>query len=182
MATVKDAVAIAEACGFSHVAELNVAGLKFFPEVRDMCAADKCHAYNKNWCCPPACGTLEECAERIKAYSNGIIVQTMGELEDEFDFEGMQELAQNHAKTFLELVPKLKELFPEMLPISAGDCSKCKTCTYPDAPCRFPETATSPMEANGLMVSQVCEDNGIKYYYGKGTLAYTSCVVFNCAE
>ena len=36
-------------------------------------------------------GTLEECGEDISGYTRGIIVQTKGELEDEFDGEGMME-------------------------------------------------------------------------------------------
>jgi hypothetical protein len=31
------------------------------------------------------------------------------------------------------------------------------------------------MEAYGLLVTQICTDNGMKYYYGPDTLAYTSC-------
>ena len=29
------------------------------------------------------------------------------------------------------------------------------------------------MEGYGLLVSQVCRDNGIEYYYGKNTVTYT---------
>ncbi|MBR2520700.1 MAG: DUF2284 domain-containing protein [Oscillospiraceae bacterium] len=179
MPDINQIIDIAKECGFTAAAELNVEKLKFFPEVRDMCAADKCHAYDKKWVCPPGCGTLEECEARIRAYKNGVIVQTMGELEDEFDFETMGDLMKNHAESFKVFVKKIRPLFPKILPVSAGDCSHCESCTYPDAPCRFPDIATSPMEANGLLVSQVCEDNGIKYYYGKNTLAYTSCCMFD---
>ena len=50
--------------GFSHCAPLRVATIEVMGEVRQMCAADKCHAYNRSWSCPPACGTLEECEEK----------------------------------------------------------------------------------------------------------------------
>ena len=62
-----------------------------------------------------------------------------------------------------------------MLPIGAGCCTKCKVCTYPDAPCRFPDQAFSSMEAYGMLVTQVCKANGLEYYYGPCTIAYTSC-------
>jgi len=26
-----------------------------------------------------------------------------------------------------------------------------------------------------MLVSEVCQKNGLKYYYGPGTIAYTSC-------
>ena len=31
------------------------------------------------------------------------------------------------------------------------------------------------MEAYGLMVNQVCLDNGLHYNYGPNTIAYTGC-------
>ena len=64
---------------------------------------------------------------------------------------------------------------PDLLAIGAGACTKCKECTYPDAPCRFPKEAFASMEAYGMLVVQVCKDNHMKYYYGPETIAYTSC-------
>ena len=66
---------IAEAVenGFTRAAPLDISTMKPMQEVRDMCAVDKCHAYNKNWSCPPACGTVDECAAEIQTYTSGII-------------------------------------------------------------------------------------------------------------
>lgn len=179
MPTVEEVIKLAEECGFTAAVELDIPSLQFHPEVRDMCAADKCHAYNKKWVCPPGCGTLEECEARIRSYKTGVVLQTMGELEDEFDIEGFGEIMKKHTASLKQIVKILDGQFERMLPVSAGDCSNCEQCTYPDAPCRFPKLATSPMEANGLLVSQVCEQNGIKYYYGPCTLTYTSCLLFD---
>ena len=77
---------LAKQCGFTVAEDLDPATLKFLPEVREMCAADRCQQYNKSWACPPACGTLEEMTERAKRYSKGIIVQTVGDREDSYDF------------------------------------------------------------------------------------------------
>ena len=60
--------------GFSNAGQLNLKALVFMPEVRQMCSADKCHAYGRNWRCPPACGTLEESAALAAQYSFGMIV------------------------------------------------------------------------------------------------------------
>ena len=51
-------------CGFTHAEELDLKALVFMPEVREMCRADRCRAYGKNWSCPPACGSIEEAAAR----------------------------------------------------------------------------------------------------------------------
>jgi len=161
--------------GFSQAGELNVKSLVFMPEIREMCSADRCRQYNKNWRCPPGCGSVEEAAERAAQYSYGIIVQTIGYMEDEFDYETIQETGAKHKKHFAELVAELKPRYPDMLPMGAGTCEICEKCTYPDEPCRFPERSISSMEAYGLWVSKVCEISGIPYNNGKHTITYTSC-------
>ena len=62
--------------GFSHVAPLDCDTIELKLEVRQMCASDTCHKYNKCWSCPPGCGTLEECEAKVRRYKYGIIVQT----------------------------------------------------------------------------------------------------------
>ena len=71
----------AKECGFTFAEVIDVNTLRPMEAVRDMCAADKCHAYGKNWTCPPHCGTLEECREKIRMYSNAILLQTVAKLE-----------------------------------------------------------------------------------------------------
>lgn len=161
--------------GFTHAGELNVKALVFMPEVREMCRADRCHAYGKNWHCPPACGSIEEASARAAQYSFGMIVQTVGKMEDEFDFETIQETSKAHSESFIQMMRALKQRYPDILGMGAGTCQRCKSCTYPDAPCRFPDDAYSSMEAYGLWVSKVCELSSIPYNYGKNTLAFTSC-------
>ena len=161
--------------GFSNAGQLNLKALVFMPEVRQMCSADKCHAYGRNWRCPPACGTLEESAALAAQYSFGMIVQTVGHMEDEYDYETIERAGKEHADCFIKMMRKIKAMYPDVLGMGAGTCRRCKSCTYPDAPCRFPEDSYSSMEAYGLWVSKVCELSGIPYNYGKNTIAYTSC-------
>lgn len=175
MADIQALIEEAKETGFSNACELKSDALEFMPEVRDMCAADRCHQYGKNWACPPACGTIEECAERASKYKRGVIVQTTGKMENEFDFEAMVEYAEKHKENFIALADKWRERFPDMLAMGAGGCDICKSCTYPDSPCRFPDKAIPSMEAFGLLVSKVCKLSDIPYYYGPLTLTYTSC-------
>ncbi|MCL2519051.1 MAG: DUF2284 domain-containing protein [Oscillospiraceae bacterium] len=165
--------------GFSHAGKLNMDALVFMPEVRDMCRADRCHSYGKCWTCPPGCGTLEDITERAAKYSYGVIVQTTGEMEDEFDAETTMLAAQNQKDNFIKLIDIWKKRYDDILPMGAGGCRICEKCTYPDAPCRFPDKAWPSMEAYGLWVSKVCELSDIPYYYGKNTITYTSCCLFN---
>jgi predicted metal-binding protein len=164
-------------CGFSHVGELDVATIRVREEVRETCAENKCRAYGKNWSCPPGCGTLAECEARIRKYSRGVILQTTGTLEDSLDGEMMMQIAQEHGAHFEAFGEKIKALYPDSMLIGAGSCMRCETCTYPDAPCRFPAKLTSSMEALGMIVSDVCKDNHLPYYYGPNTLTYVGCVL-----
>ena len=176
----RDLKAFAKECGFTVAEDLDPKTLKFLPEVRDMCAADKCRHYNRSWACPPACGTLEEWAEKASRYSKGILLQTVGDIEDTLDFEAIMEIAKANAENFIRFTDViLDEDHLDCLPLAVGGCTRCKQCTYPDAPCRFPDRNFSSMEATGLMVNQVCTDNGVPYNYGKGKMAYTSCLLYN---
>ena len=147
------------------------------PLVRETCAEDKCHAYNHNWTCPPACGTLDECESRMRAYKRGILVQTTGVLRRDIDTRIYRETEQLHTEYLKVLREQMMKVFPDMLMLGAGGCRICPKCAYPE-PCRFPEKTISSMEAYGLFVTQVCRDNDLKYYYGPRTITYTGCVLF----
>ena len=69
--------------------------------------------------------------------------------------------------------------FPGCLPLTAGSCTLCARCTYPDRPCRYPTKRLSSMEAYGLFVSDICTRSGLAYNYGPRTMTYTSCVLYN---
>lgn len=86
--------------GFTNVAPLACDTIELKPEVRQMCASDSCHKYNKCWSCPPDCGTLEECEQRVRKYKLGILVQTVGQLEDSMDGEGMMRTEAMHNASF----------------------------------------------------------------------------------
>lgn len=170
---------LAKSCGFATAEPLDPKTLKFLTEVRSMCAADRCQSYGRNWSCPPACGTLEYWEERASHYEKGLLLQTIGDREDSYDFEAMVEVSKLNDKNFDCLTEQLRAQGLDMLPMSAGTCTRCKECTYPDAPCRFPEKLYPSMEACGLFVSQVCKDNGVPYYYGDDKIAYTCCILYN---
>ena len=177
--SIEELIALAKEVGFTAACELDPGTIKLREDVRGMCAEGNCGAYGKNWTCPPACGTLDECRERVAKYHRGIIVQTTGQLEDAMDYEAMQETGEKHAENLKEMTRRVREIFPNALPLGAGGCRVCKTCSYPDAPCRFPEKAMSSMEGYGMLVSETCKDNGIPYHYGANTLTYVGCYLLD---
>ena len=180
---ISDLMNIAGECGFETKAVLDVSTLVALEDVRKMCEVNTCGAYAARWSCPPGCGSLKECGEKMKAFSNGILVQSVGDIEDSLDWEGMMQLKALHDKRFSELIDKVKDLAQgrggfDLLPLADGCCSRCTSCTYPDAPCRFPDKSMSSMEAFGLYVADVCKKNNVAYNYGPGKMCYTGCLLF----
>lgn len=179
MLSMAEIIQMAWDCGFDHVGELRMDALEFLGAVRDMCGAGRCQKFGRSWTCPPACGTLEEISARAARYRRGVLLQTTAELEDDFDLETMQRAEQDQKERFSLFTDRLRGACPDCLPMATGGCSLCPECTYPDAPCRFPDKAVPSMEAYGLLVSKVCEKSGLPYYYGPKTLTYTGCVLID---
>ncbi|MDR3314233.1 MAG: DUF2284 domain-containing protein [Oscillospiraceae bacterium] len=173
-----DLKARALAFGFSHAGALDAATLVVREEVRAMCADDRCGLYGKNWTCPPYCGELEENRRLLTQYRTGLLVQTTAQLEDDFDYEGMQEAGKKQKELFQGFLRELRRECSGLLALGSGGCGLCPNCTCPDSPCRHPEEAAQSMEAFGLVVSDACTANGLPYYYGAGTLTYTGCYLF----
>ena len=82
MLNIKELEEMGKKAGFSYVALLKSDSIQLMPEVREMCKNNTCHMYAKRWSCPPGCGDLEVCRKKIEKYREGIIVQTVGKLED----------------------------------------------------------------------------------------------------
>ena len=174
---VNRAVEIAKTAGFETALPIDPKTLKFLPEVRDMCKA--CRAYGKKWVCPPGCGSIEEMELRYHRFNSGVAVQTVWNLEDGFDLEGMTQGAENHKKSTSNLLSALAAEKEEILPFGNDGCGICEACTYPDEACRFPDRAYPSLESVGIMVSDMCKSNGITYYYGRNTVALTGAFLFN---
>jgi len=163
--------------GFTAAAPLDLKTLQPREDVRQMCREDRCRAYGKNWTCPPHCGTLEECREKLGLFEKGILVQTVGKLEKTIDTRGYRRAEAAHLKAFRALAEQIRREEPGALCLASGGCRICGSCAWPE-PCRFPEKACSSMEGYGLFVTQVCRDNGCEYHHGEKTITYTACVLF----
>jgi predicted metal-binding protein len=177
MSDIEKCIELAKCVGFDEAVRMDAGTVVLHDEVRATCAEGKCHAYGHNWTCPPECGDLDHCRSVVARYSEGVIVQTIGELEDSMDYEAMTETSQRHKKNFTALAEKVRALYPDATCLGAGGCTVCKKCNYPE-PCRFPDKAFSSMEGYGMLVSDVCTANNVPYYHGKNTIAFVACYLF----
>lgn len=163
--------------GFDYAVPLAAETLIPMAQVRQMCAADRCGAFGKNWTCPPHIGDLETCAARLGNYNGGLLLQTVGKTEKVIDTKAYRRTEQTHLRQFYALAEKIRAVYPQALCLGAGGCRVCQRCAWPE-PCRFPEKACPSMEGYGLFVTQVCRDNGLAYHHGDRTVTYTACILF----
>ncbi len=160
--------------GFTTTDKLNIN-----QGVRDLCEMNSCGRYGNSWSCPPAVGTVEECRDRIMKYKNVFVYSTKHDLEDSFDFEGMMDGKDAHEKISGKVVEYFRSLVPgDMLILSGDGCCRCKKCTYPDAPCRFPGEVYPTVESHGVEVYRLAQTVNINYINGKDTVTYFSCIMY----
>ena len=153
--------------------------IPFSEAVIDACRANRCGRYGSCWTCQPGVGTLEELEKMMKSFKNAAVFTCKFDLEDSFDIEGMAD-GKNATKKFLfALKDELRSDENDFFALGCGGCELCKKCTYPDAPCRFPDKAIPAIEACGINVVELSRKIGIKYNNGPNTVTYFSIILFN---
>ena len=148
---------------------------------RDMCAANACGNYGRNWMCPPDAGDIHDLMAALKTYSYALVYQTVSELEDSYDFEGMMDAGVAHNKLMIRLREKLNAEKPSrVLHLGAGGCRMCEVCAKRTGePCRHPDSALPPMEGYGIDVYNTTKPTELKYINGQNTVTYFGMVLFS---
>lgn len=166
----------------NQLAIITVEDIQFNEEFRMYCEQNSCGTYNKNWMCPPAVGSIDELKEKALKFKQGLLLQTVYQLEDSYDFEGMQESTAYHTKILRKILDNIKStgVFKEFLPLNVGPCTYCGRCAFLDGQeCRFPEEAVSSVEAYGIDVMALEKSCGMSYNNGKNTISCISLILFN---
>ena len=171
--------ALALEAGFYQAEYLDIAGVKFYPEVRDCCRENACRGYQRSWACPPAVGTVDECRERMGKFRHMLLFSQKYDLEDSFDFDGMMAGMSDFKRLVDDLHRRIVPCCRDFLLLSNEGCDRCSICTYPSAPCRFPEMLHHSLEGYGLMVYELANQAGIRYNNGPNTVTYFGALCFN---
>lgn len=152
--------------------------LAFHESVRKICEENSCGAYGKTWACPPAIGDLASCRERCLGFEHMQLVSCAYLLDDEFDFENVSRHMADFDGKIDTLAEAVRRSVPNALVLSNEGCSRCAQCTWPDAPCRFPEKLHPSIEGFGFVVSELAEKAGIRYYNGPRTVTFFGGVLY----
>jgi predicted metal-binding protein len=173
-------IALALKHGATRAAIIDVKNIQFSESFRDLCLMNTCGKFNTNWMCPPAVGEFNVLRDQVLAFSQGLVVQTVYQMEDSFDFEGMMKAKDIHEKVFRDLVGHIREenTLEPILPLNAGVCSFCENCTYPGQDCLYPDQALASVEAYGIDVTALVTACGIPYNNGQASVSYVGMVLF----
>ena len=153
--------------------------LVYHEDVRKQCEKNQCGAYGTTWACPPAVGTVEECRERVGRYKRMQLFSRSYVMQDTMDMKEALANMSDFKKCAGLLDKKLKEKIKDFLILSNESCGRCKTCTYPDAPCRFPEDLHHSIEGYGYYVLELARQAGIKYINGQKTVTFFGAVIYD---
>ena len=165
--------------GAMFCAPVKVPGINFYPELRPLCEMNNCGCFATNWDCPPGCGSVDTLSAKVRAYPLGLVYQYVGKLADSFDVEGMMETNRVFNGITLAIKDYLSKNCSDFLVLGAGKCNICETCTYPDAPCRFPDLTNVSVEACGINVSELCSQCGLDYIHGPNTVTNTGLILYH---
>ena len=152
--------------------------IPFSDEIIEMCRENRCGKYASCWTCPPGAGTQRELEKRIKKYKNALVFSCKYDLEDSFDVEGMFEAGKKTKRVLESLIEELSKNDEKFMSLGCGACTLCEECTYPYAPCRFPNRAVPSVEACGINVSELSKKAGINYINGTNTITYFCMILF----
>ena len=142
---------------------------------RKMCASNACGMYGRNYQCPPHIGDIDILMNKVRSYDKAIVYQSIYEIEDSYDFEGMMAAGKKHNKLTHKLHQYLKQNKQDLsyLLLSAGGCKLCDKCAIlTNEPCRNKDFAISSLEAYGINVSLLAESANMKYINGINTVTY----------
>ena len=149
-------------------------------EFRRICERNQCGGYGRCWMCPPFIGEIEVLMEKVRSFPDAILYQTIHEIEDSFDIEGMFDAGKKHAHISLNIEGSLRQLdIKRYLHLSCGGCHICDVCAKKnDEPCRFPDKALSSVEGYGVDVYNTTKDTPLQYINGQNTVTYFGMVLF----
>ena len=153
--------------------------IPFDENLRSYCKVNYCGNYGKNYACPPSVGDSKELIAKAKKYKNALVFQTVTQIKDSFDFEGMKKAQLRHSKVADKINKKIKKQFNDYLQLTAGKCSVCPVCAQvEDKPCRQPDKAISSLEAYCMNVSTLAKLCDMKYINGQNTVTYFGAFLF----
>lgn len=167
------------ACGAFKAAWIPSEKIVLDAGFRKACQSNSCGRYGRCYQCPPDIGEVTQLMERVRAYPFAVLYQSVGQIEDSFDFEGMMDAAKAHLQLSQRIQKAAKAILPEgFLHLSSG-CRLCARCAKEEnLPCRHPQEALPALEGCGVDVYNTAAGTQLHYINGQNTVTYFGLVLF----
>ena len=154
----------------------------FVPEYRQYCEENLCGNYNKNYACPPYCGTPQEMEARTKDYSYAMVLQSRAAVVNAMDPVETAPLKKMHNQKTRELLRKCRKeiLKGDYLAILAGPCNLCSSCrVLEQLPCPMEKERYSCLSAYCIDVARLADTAGLELSWSADQASFFSIVLFN---
>ena len=151
--------------------------LLFSERVRYICETE-CPMYNTTWACPPAVGSVDACRERVMAFEEGLLIATITEVSDIANIRETLATRADHEAITRQVLEMVHQQATDTLTLSTEACAHCEHCTWPDAPCRFPDRMFPCVESHGILVTDLAEKHGIDFLAGGNVVTWFSLILY----
>lgn len=180
---IMDIEAHASEIGFTACREFDPALLVPEERIREYCRENKCGSYGKNYTCPPHVGTLEELAERLKEYRNGLLLQYAKEIDAKNNLKRVLRTKNDFHRMILRMEADLRQHGIErMWGMTGGNCGLCRTCKVnKNKPCKHPDESRVSLEAIGIDVMALLEKIGLDGEFRSDRIIWTGCILYQPA-
>ena len=152
--------------------------LEFSDRIRWICEHE-CPMYGKTWACPPAVGSVAECAEKCGKFNRCLLISTITEVADIANIDETLATRPNHEAVTAQVAQILRSQGVEPYVLSTEACTICEYCSYLEGkPCRHPEKMHPCVESHGINILPLLENLGLNFQYGENVVTWFSLLFF----
>lgn len=175
-----DLVQTALNCGAAKATYIPSEQIILSEDFRKICEGNGCGMFGRCWVCPPFIGEIGPLMDAVRSFPKAMLYQSIREIEDSFDIEGMFEAGYEHARLSQRIQQQvITDPSIQVLHLTCGGCRLCERCAKADnEPCRFPEKALPSLEGYGVDVYNTCKNTPLQYINGQNTVTYFGMVLF----
>ena len=157
---------------------IECSSIPFSENLRYYCE-EYCPVFNTKWCCPPNVGNISDNIAKCQSYQYAVIISIMT-YDSKADFYERHDAAKRNAsKVLLDISKQFDEILEEPTYGLFPGCVLCKTCAYPDHPCRFPDKWRPGIESHGVLLRPLLEEYQFTRYVEKDGFSYFGMLFFN---
>lgn len=174
-----DIATLAHEIGFEQIAMISTKDVVTSAELTTSCNPQSCPKFGSCWTCPPGVGAYEDILSDITSRNAGVLVQTVRDGIDYYeDWELLDETQTLHNERLDQLTNAMRAEFDSVIEFSTGGCDLCDSCSYPDAPCKKPETRRESLSAHGVAVGATCERAKLDYAFENGCVRFVGMILY----